>query len=382
MSVVDGPLYLDHNATTPVRPAARDAVARALELTGNASSVHAAGHRVRRAIDEARRQLAGLVGADAAEVIFTSGGTEANALALAGCGRGRYLVSAVEHVSVIEAAAAVAGARRETLPVDEDGVIDLAALEQALSRDPTPALVSVMLANNETGVIQPLAEVSRLARRHGALVHADAVQAAGRIPVDLAALGVHMLSLSAHKLGGPQGVGALVVADGVALAPTQVGGGQERHRRAGTENAPGIAGFGAAAAAAGGDLVRSARLARWRDRLERRVRAIAEGSRVYGCGRERLPNTSCFSVAGVDSETQVIALDLAGVAVSAGSACSSGKVGPSHVLAAMGVARSEAECAIRVSLGWTSEAGDVDRFVEAWSALLVHVAGLGVASAA
>jgi cysteine desulfurase len=297
-------------------------------------------------------------------VVFTGSGSEANNLGLLGAGRARVLVSAVEHASVLGAAP---GAER--IPVDEEGVVDLARLESLLRRDGAGAVVALMLANNETGVVQPVAAAAAIARRHGARLHCDAVQAAGKIPVRIGELGADTLALSAHKLGGPQGVGALVLAKGIAVQPRVLGGGQEMGRRAGTENAPGIAGFGAAAAEAAAALVGFQGLAAWRDRLERQVQAIAPAARVFGRGAPRLPNTSCLSMPGVDSETQVMALDLDGVAVSAGAACSSGRVKASHVLEAMGVRDLETSGAIRASLGWTSREGDVDRFVEAWAAL-------------
>ncbi len=364
------PVYLDYNATSPLRPAAAAAVAEALSRTGNASSVHRFGRGVRAAVESAREAVAALAGVGPAQVVFTSGGTEANNLALA-CAMGgwakgnRVLVSAGEHDSVLRAAP-----RAEKIPLAADGTIDLRALRTLLSEATPPALISIMLANNETGVIQPVAEAARLARAAGALVHCDAVQAAGKIPVDFAALGVDLLSLSAHKLGGPQGVGALVTGAGVALAPLLRGGGQERGQRAGTENAPGIAGFGAAAREVEERLHDAARLAVLRDRLESGVRGLVPGVRLFGAGAPRLPNTAFFAVPGLRAETQVMALDLAGVAVGSGSACSSGKVRPSHVLRAMGVDEETSDCAIRVSLGWASEAADVDAFVEAWGTLL------------
>ena len=357
-----GAVYLDHNATSPVRPAVSTAVSGALSLVGNASSVHGFGRAARRVVEDARDRIAALVGSRPDQVVFTSGGTEANNLALRGTAPSRILVSAVEHHSVLEAVPDL-----EMIPVDRDGIVDLAALESMLAIGGTPALVSVMLANNETGVIQPVAEVARTARRLGAMVHCDAVQAAGKLPVRLGDLGVHALTLSAHKMGGPQGTGALVVGEGVSLAPIVQGGGQERGRRAGTETVALIAGFGAAAEVAGRDVGESERLLHLRDDLERRLAGAAPAARVFGTGAPRLPNTTCVTMPGVASETQVMALDLAGVAVSAGSACSSGKVTTSHVLRAMGVDEAEAATAIRVSLGWTSTEADVVRFVEAWS---------------
>lgn len=346
--------YLDHNATSPLRPVALDAMVEALQAGGNPSSVHRSGRAARARIDKARHQVAGLVGALQSEIVFTSGGTEANNLALRG--HRRVLVSAIEHESVLKA---VPDAER--LPIDGNGVVDLAALERMLADK--PALVSVMAANNETGVIQPIAEIVRLARAAGALVHCDAVQAAGKVPVDLHGLGVDYLSLSAHKLGGPTGIGALVVRNGAPLATDRVGGGQESWRRAGTENVSGIAGFGAAAEASRGGLD-----AALRDRLE----ADLPG-KVHGAAVPRLPNTTCISMPGVKAETQVMALDLAGVAVSAGSACSSGKVTRSAVLAAMGADLAEAETAIRISCGWNTVFEDIERLIAAWQALYTRV---------
>jgi len=356
------PSYLDYNATAPLKPAVIEAMVGALGATGNPSSVHRAGQSARRALERARAAVAALAGAPPDAVVFTSGGTEANNQALRSVG-GPCLVSAVEHDSVLAAAPAA-----ERLPVDGAGRIELARLAERLAAT-RPALVSVMLANNETGVVQPVAEVAELARRHGALVHCDAVQAAGKLTLDRAALGADFVTLSAHKLGGPQGVGALVLADGIEPAALMRGGGQERRWRPGTENLPGIVGFGRAAELALEDHEWATRVGALRDRLEALILAIAPAARIYGRGAERLANTSCLSMPGVSNQTQLIALDLAGVAVSTGSACSSGKVGPSHVLAAMGVPPAEAASAIRVSLGWASSAADVDRLVDAWTRL-------------
>lgn len=371
-----GAVYLDHNATTPLRPEAMRAAAAALARIGNPSSVHRFGRGVRRMVEDARAQIAALVGARPDSVIFTSGGTEANALALRGPGRPIF-VSAVEHASVLAAAPEAA-----RVPVNREGVIELDALEAALAADPRPALVSLMLANNETGAIQPVAEAAEIARRHGALLHCDAVQAAGKISVDLAGLGAHLLSLSAHKLGGPMGAGALVAGDPVPLEALLKGGGQERGLRAGTENVSGIAGFGAAAEAAQGELDRFGRRAAWRDVLEERAQAAVPSARILSAGAARLANTSCLALPGVAAETQVIALDLAGVAVSAGSACSSGKVGPSHVLAAMGAGEDISASAIRVSLGWSSAMTDIERFLEAWTEFAARTAHRAQESAA
>lgn len=357
-------VYLDHNATSPLRPAALQAMTDALAEVGNASSVHRYGRGARRRLEDAREAAAALIGCQPGDLMFTSGGTEANNTALRGHGRERTLVSAGEHEAVLQARADA-----EPVALQPDGTIDLDALEAALAADDRPALVSVMLANNETGAINPIAQVVEIARRHGARVHCDAVQAAGKIPVDAGALGVDLLTVSSHKLGGPQGAGALAVLDGRPVSPLLAGGGQERKQRAGTENVPAIAGFGAAAAAAQGDLDRLAGLAAWRDRLEAEARALCPQVQLHGAHAPRLPNTACLGLPGVRAETQVMALDLAGVAVSSGSACSSGKVHASHVLRAMGVGEADAGSAVRVSLGWDSAPGDVDAFLDAWAKL-------------
>jgi cysteine desulfurase len=359
--------YLDYNATAPVRPEVAAAVSAALAEVGNPSSVHSFGRAARARLETAREQVAALVGARPSQVIFTSGGTEGNALAIGGPGRARVLVSAIEHDSVLKSAAC------DLIPVERSGVVDLAALERMLATSSEPALVALMLANNETGVIQPAAEAARIAHAHGALLHCDAVQAAGKIKVDFADPGVDLMSLSAHKLGGPPGVGALIVADHVELQARQRGGGQERSRRAGTENVPGIIGFGVAAEIAAAELGAMARVAALRDDLERRVLAAVPGAVIFGREAARLPNTTCLGRPGLSSEVQVMRLDLAGVAVSAGSACSSGKVQASHVLRAMGADAVAAGSAIRVSLGWQSSAEDVDRFVAAWTDLAAPV---------
>jgi cysteine desulfurase len=351
-------------------------MAEALAAVGNPSSVHGFGRAARARLETARGQVAALVGARPAQLVFTSGGTEANNLALTGAGRERVLVSAIEHDSVLKAAAA------ETIPVDRRGVLDLAALERLLATRPEPCQVAVMLANNETGVIQPVAEAARIAHEHGALIHCDVVQAAGKIPVDFNALGVDLMTVSGHKLGGPAGVGALIVADHVTLTAQQRGGGQERGRRAGTENLAGIVGFGTAAEIAAAELGAMAKLADLRDGLEQRATAAVPGAVVFGRDAPRLSNTTCLALPGLSSEVQVMALDLAGVAVSAGSACSSGKVQPSHVLRAMGADAATAGSAIRISLGWGSTAEDVDRFLEAWCALAARSRVVGSLTAA
>lgn len=364
-------VYLDYNATAPLRPAAFEAMHAALLETGNPSSVHRFGRLARRRVEEARASVAALVGARSAQIVFTSGGTEANNLALAQPAA-RVLISAIEHDSV-RAAAPTAIA----IPVDRAGVVDLDALDRLLASETGPALVAVMLVNNETGAIQPVADVARLARARGARIHCDAVQAVGRLAVDFTALGIHTMAISAHKIGGPQGVGALVVDDEVALSAMLRGGGQERGLRAGTENVAGIAGFGAAARMALAELSDMPAVAKMRDALEGRLDAAAT---VLGREAPRVANTSCIAMPGVAAETQVMAFDLAGVAISAGAACSSGKVRVSHVLQAMGAGELAGE-AIRVSLGSETTQADIDRFVETWTALWARL-GARVAAAA
>jgi cysteine desulfurase len=362
------PSYLDWNATAPVLPEVAAAMAEALARCGNPSSVHRWGRAARSAVEAARAEVAALAGADPADIVFTSGGSEANHLALRGVAGRRVIVSAIEHESV---RAAVADA--DILPVCADGCADLAALERMLGGDRRPALVSLMCANNETGAIQDVAKAARIAHAHGALLHTDAIQAAGKIALDRAALGADLVSLSAHKIGGPQGVGALVAAPGVRLAPMIGGGGQEQGRRSGTENVPGIVGFGVAARAAAARIQDYGRIAALRDAAQRRLVAVAPDAQVFAAGVARLANTLAIAMPGVAASTQVMALDLAGVMVSAGAACSSGKLRRSAVLTSMGVPEGLADCAIRVSLGWTTTAADIDRLVEAWGALYARI---------
>ena len=371
-------VYFDWNATTPLRPQARDALAQALALTGNPSSVHAEGRAARGLIEQAREDVAGLVGANPADVVFTSSGTEANALALTPAiettaekqPRDRLLMSAIEHSSV-RAGSRFAREAIDDLPVDADGRLNLGALRDAVSRVSRP-LASVMLANNETGVVQPIAEVAAAVHAAGGLLHVDAVQAVGRIACNIGALGADVLTLSAHKIGGPKGVGALVRrSDDIYFSdPLIRGGGQERGLRAGTENVAGIAAFGAAAAAAGHGLAdEGATMLGLRNRLEAGLKALTPDVVIFGAAAERLPNTTLFALDGIRAETAVIAFDLNGVAVSSGAACSSGKVQPSHVLAAMGVSPALVGGAVRVSLGWTTTDAEVDRFLDAWRKL-------------
>jgi cysteine desulfurase len=351
-------IYLDYNATAPVCPAAREAVTAALSLVGNPSSVHRAGNAARRLLEGARDAVRTLVRLPTADIVLTSGGTEANNLSLLGLDRD-LIVSDIEHESVLGAARL--RQRTKRIGVDSQGRIDLQSLKRTLEDVRSPAILSVMLANNETGVIQPVKEAAQLARDHGVLVHCDAVQGPGKIPLDMEELGVDLLSLSAHKFGGPMGVGALVVREGAPVSPRQVGGGQEGFRRAGTQNVPGIAGFCAAIEALSID----AEMQQRRDELEERCRAL--GAVVIADRVPRLPNTSCLSMPGVPSKTQVMAFDLSGIAVSAGAACSSGKVETSHVLIAMGVPPEIASTAIRVSLGPANGEHDIGAFVDTWA---------------
>jgi cysteine desulfurase len=368
-------VYLDWNATTPLRPEAKAAMAAAWELCGNPSSVHAEGRQARRLVEEARSAIAAAVGGRAQDVVFASGGTEANALALTpGLRRGggapvqRLLVSAIEHASVL-AGGRFAAEAIETIAVTPSGVLDLDDLRSKLANGP-PALVSVMLANNETGALQPVTEAVEIVHAAGGLLHVDAIQAFGKIPFDLGSLQADLVTLSAHKIGGPKGVGAVVLAEGVeGLEPLLRGGGQELGRRAGTENVAGISAFGAATKAAMAALSNdSARLQALRNRLEAGLREV-DGIIVFSDGVPRLPNTTLFTAPGLKAETAVIGFDLAGIAVSSGSACSSGKVQPSHVLAAMGFGPELAQGAVRLSLGWSTSATDIELAVKAWRKL-------------
>lgn len=375
-------LYFDFNATAPVRPAVADAVVEALTVVGNPSSVHAEGRRARRLVEDAREKVAALAGARSRDVIFTSGGTEAAAMVLTpmierhGDKRplGWAAVSAVEH-ACLQGTGRFAADRRHKLDVDADGIVSHAAFEALAARygeDGAP-LVAVQLANNETGVLQEMTPWAETVQKRGGVLVCDVVQAAGKMPLSIKALGADALILSGHKLGGPKGVGALVInGERIAITDSLVsGGGQERGQRGGTENVPGIVGFGVAAEEAArevrpfGAAVRSLR-----DRLEAGIADLAPDAVIFGRGQRRLPNTTLFSVPGLTAETFLIAFDLEGVAVSSGSACSSGKVGRSHVLGAMGVEPELASGAIRVSLGWTTQEADVVRFLGVFEKVL------------
>jgi cysteine desulfurase len=380
--------YFDWNATAPLCDAARGTMIAALEATGNASSVHAEGRSARSVIEKARVQVAALVGADVQNVTFTSGGTEANALALTPAletrseraPRDKLFVSAVEHPSV-RSGGRFGGITE--LPVDENGRVQVALLAQQLSGARRP-LVSVMLANNETGVIQPIAEIAAIVHAANGLLHVDAVQGPGRIACDIETLGADMMTVSAHKIGGPQGAGALIRQSAVfgdihIAEPLIRGGGQERNSRAGTENVAAIAGFAAAAAAV--QRSDAGRLAEMRDEIEAELRKITPDIVVFGAHAARLPNTSLFALPGAKAETAIIAFDLNGVAVSSGSACSSGKVQPSHVLAAMGVPPELAKGAIRLSIGPTTTDNDVGMLLSAWRKIAPGLSkGRGIAA--
>ena len=360
--------YLDWNATAPLRREAQAAMVAALDVVGNPSSPHAEGRRARAIVEDAREQVAALIGARASEVVFTSGGTEGNNAVLA-AGWNKILLAGIEHDSVL-APARNSRARLVDLPVDDDGVVVREELSRALaSASEGPALLTLQLANNETGVLQPVADVAAEAKQHGLAVHTDAVQAAGRVPIDVASLGVDYLTVSAHKLGGPQGTGALVFRGRRALSPLISGGGQERRRRAGTESVAAIAGFGAAAEAARRELAQMPRVGRLQAWLESQVRSITPEAIIIAEGAARLPNTTDLALPGASAETLVIQFDLAGIAISAGAACASGKVGASHVLAAMGLSAELAGAAIRISLGHGSTQADVARFLDAWTNL-------------
>lgn len=363
MAIFDG-IYLDHNATTPIKPAVRDAMLAVFDLPGNASAIHKAGRTARKLLEDARATVVRTFNLGARDiVVFTSGATEANNLALRGSRMERLVVSAIEHPSVLETAR-TSGLAVDILPVLPSGVLDIAALEKLLIGNTQQTLISVMLVNNETGVIQPLDQVVALARKHGALVHTDAVQAVGRIKIDVQKMGVDFVSISGHKIGAAQGVGALIISNCAVIDAQMTGGNQEKNLRAGTENLAGIAGL--AAALDGIDTTASNKLATLRDRIEAELSAAAPTLRIFGKDAARVANTTMFALPGVSSETQLIALDLAGICVSNGSACSSGTVKASHVLRAMGADDAAAGASLRVSLGWSTTADDVDRFIAAW----------------
>jgi len=378
-------IYLDHNATTPLESAVVDRITAVLrDEFGNASSVHHFGQRAKATMDEARSAVAELVGADPGEIVFTSGGTESDNIAIRGVaeateasGRRQVIATSIEHEAVLNTFKALArrGWRTTLLPVDQSGVASPDALREAIT-DAT-ALVSVMHANNEVGTIQRIAEFAAIAHERGALMHTDAVQSAGKIPINVKTLGVDLLSASAHKINGPKGVGALWIRRGVRLVPLLTGGRQERSRRAGTENVAGIAGYGAAAARAVAKMAAEApRLSALRDRLEQGVLATVPGTAVNGSGAPRVPNTTNISFERVEAESLLIALDLEGIAVSTGSACSSGTLEPSHVLKAMGFPAHRTQNSIRFSLGLGNTEAEIDRVLAVLPAIVEKLRSL------
>jgi cysteine desulfurase len=381
-------IYLDHNATTPVDRAAADAMMRSLEhLFGNASSVHYSGQQAKAAIDDARSAVAALIGAEPAEVIFTSGGTEADNFAIRGvaealepAGRKHLITSGIEHEAVLNTFKALAkrGWRTTVLPLDASGIVAPDRLREAITDD--TALVSIMHANNEIGTIQPIAELATIAHTHGALLHTDAVQSAGKIPVDVRALGVDLLALSGHKFYGPKGIGALWVRRGVRLSPFLSGGKQERNRRAGTENVPGAIGMGVAAGLARQKMdAEAGRLSTLRDRLENGILSSVPNTDVNGSRDARVPNTTNISFDRIEAESLLIALDLEGVAVSTGSACSSGTLEPSHVLKAMNLSSHRAQNSIRFSLGASNTEEQIDHVISILPRIVTKLRSLSLA---
>lgn len=362
--------YLDYNATSLLRPEACAAMERAMTLGGNPSSVHHFGRQARQIVESARAEIASLAGCSTENIVFTSGATEATNLALRGCGRVRLILPATEHDAGLAVARAWNGAAH-VVAVNGTGHVCLDELASLLTDQGGRTIVSVMAANNETGVLQPVEAVAGLCRQHGALLHVDAVQAVGKVPFAPIAECADMISISGHKVGGPAGVGALILRNGLDIQPLILGGGQERKRRSGTENLIGITGMGAAVAASVDEQIsgRVENVRQLRDRMETELKAAVPGLKIFGMETERLPNTTCLLMPGVSAELQVMMLDLEGIAVSAGSACSSGKVTPSHVLTAMGVDDVAAAQSIRISFGWASDDADVDAIVRAWIAL-------------
>ncbi len=361
---------MDYNATGQVYPEVGEEMLRVLSQGGNPSSVHSMGRDAKKEIENARAAIAGIVNCRARDIIFTGGGTEANNLALKGLHSLKNLIIAeTEHDSIIAAAKALKGVDLHMVPVDDKGLVDLEALKALLQDHNDGALVSVMLANNETGVLQDITAIAALAHEYGALIHVDAIQAFAKLPLDFKDSDIDLMTLSSHKTGGPQGVGGLIVKPNIPLQAEIVGGGQELGRRSGTENVAGIAGFGKAAMMAGGSLAKMNELETIRDYIEDEILKICPHAPIYGRGAPRLKNTSNIGMPGVQGETQVMHFDLAGIMVSSGSACSSGKVKESHVLRAMGADVVAAREAVRVSLGWKNTMDDADAFIKAWATL-------------
>ncbi len=362
-------IYLDYNATAPLRPAVRAAMEAVSSRPLNPSSIHAAGRQAKKLLEDARVVIAAALGAFPNEVLFTASGSEANNMVLRGFADRPILVSAIEHASIAKTGALLGAA---VIPVNEDGVVILDALHDRLKALNTPALVSVMLANNETGVIQPIRAIADIVHAHGGLLHCDAVQALGKMPLDWGMLGADMLTISGHKVGGPVGAAALLIRNDLPIRPLITGGGQELGRRAGTENVTAIIGF-AALVKEVAHAPEAQEMARLRDWLQTELLSAASDAAVLGAHSplleeeaRRLPNTLCISMPGVKNETQLVRFDLEEFAVSAGSACSSGRIEPSHVLLAMGVPKAIAACAIRISMGWNTKESEVKLFAESW----------------
>jgi cysteine desulfurase len=353
--------YLDYNASAPLRPSVVKAMNEAMSLVGNPSSVHKHGREIRKSLSVARNIISSAVGAAKYKVVFTSGGTESNNLALRGCNNPTTLVSDIEHDSIL-----VAAKDAIRIPVNAGGIIDLVQLETILSQQPTPALISVMLANNETGVIQPLREVSSIAHKYNSIVHCDGVQAFGKLELDMGLLNVDLLSLSPHKVGGPKGIGALIISDDLNIDSQLVGGSQEFSLRAGTENFVSVVGFAATCAEVHNNNQEMERILNMHHQMENKLKHAAPDVQIHGSQSPRLINTTCVRMHGLAAETQVIAMDLAGVSVSAGSACSSGKVTTSHVLQAMGLSSKAANETIRISIGWATTAADIEHVTSTW----------------
>ncbi len=358
-------IYLDYNATALMKPAVIEEMTRVMRAGGNPSSVHGVGRGAKAILERSRQTIAQVINCRPQKIIFTGGGTEANNLALKATGMDHIIVAATEHDSITGINENFAGTV-ECLPVDENGRVSFDVLKKALEQTPEKTLVSIMLANNETGVVQDIKTLCEITHGAGALFHTDAIQALGKIPVDFRELGVDMMSLSAHKLSGPQGVGALVALEKINIQSIMFGGGQEVGRRSGTENLAGIAGFAKAVSLVGENLTIMDQLKVYRDHMEQEIQRHAPEVIFYGASCNRLPNTSTILMPGVSSETQVMAFDLDGICVSSGSACSSGKVKPSHVVSAMGASLERALSTIRVSLGWRTTEQDVDSFLAAW----------------
>lgn len=355
-------IYLDYNATSPLKPAVKAVMLAVMDQPNNPSAVHHFGRKALMIVSEARSKLAKAVNAKPDNIIFTSGATEANNMVMHHFKDHPVFISATEHPSVLQAAPQ----NHHIIPVTADGLVDLTWLEEALKSSPAPALVSVMAVNNETGIVQPVQDITDIVHRYTGIFHCDAVQALGRIDLDMEADGIDLMSLSAHKIGGPQGAGALISKTGLDITPLLRGGGQEKNRRAGTENVAGIAGFGIAAEMAVTEQDDFQKLAAWRDRIEAELANHAPELRFYGQGSTRVANTTMFSLPGIPSDTQMINMDLCGIAVSNGSACSSGRVEPSHVLKAMGADDSAAASALRISLGWANTEEDISTFIQSW----------------